>query len=1107
MDAPYAQSITGNDSILLIASTAGGIPSFAWSEDGMVWQQSLVPAEQDGSYKFISGAACIGRDWVAVGAGGVLFVSEDNALTWERLPRVRNGAANFSGVVAAGEDFLGFGKESKPAPGGGFSEQTGILISRDLGRTWESRDVPGTSALLTGAVLGNVWILAGEDGLVCRSTDAGETWESYQLDSGGSFTSMAAGNGVFVLVGPQGLVLRSADQGETWEEIHPGGGEWIQGVAFGNGRFVLSGGTNAQAGSSSTDGRTWTPANGTGAWGTIGYGASGFLTVGGTYGRQTTVPSPPRILSLPDTLSGTSGRSFRRALRASVRGAGFVAAGLPPGITLDPVSGLLSGTPSTAGNFLTFFYATSDASGGDVRAVVFQIHDPEGNTGEALHWRSTPSGLVGLKFQPVAAGFSEGSFVGVGETETGSPVAVRSTNGTQWSVGVPPPEAPTTNGWGLLKAVAGSGQIWLAGGVRSNLWRSTDAGATWSLRPKLTTTPFDIEGLASNGATFVAVGKLARATGGEGAGLFVSQDFGVSWESVDVLSHPPLRSVTFNNGTWMAAGERGVILRSSNPLTTWELADSGTLNTLRAVHGSGDIFLAWGEAGLLLRSPDAGETWTPASAGSGFWPGTIASEQGLFVLSGGERAAGSTSRDGNVWQLPSSAGAYGVVVAGNSSFFSLNGNDVWFARGPWRPGVFPLTLPPSLEVGQSVQLQPKATGMPFSWRIQRLPRGLSFDPVTGRISGTIRQSGQLTIRIFARNSAGQSAPRTAVLNITNNFPPFAGSYAAGIPFSVPEDGSPLSRGGSLQLQINALGTFTGRLVLGRSIQNLRGEFDSGGRAEIAVDPSLAPSSTLLLSLPMTTPWDNSIACELQTPGESIEFSGERNLWNPRQNPATMFQGIYHALLSAEDWQEFGISFLTSSVAKNGNFRMTGKTADGAPLSASGFVFEDGRMHFRILQSRTAASLSGEFSPDYSTPERPFLGAARWTSDGWSRSPIDPLGFQFTLETRGCKYVAPAAGQLLWNLVAEDNNAAISTPEALTSVTILANNRVVLPPDSQFSSVVVQAARGTLGGRMLPSEAGRPTPLEGLVLSGPWNEAGGFSLSNGQSVPVLLRPAD
>lgn len=733
----------------------------------MVWRQSFVPADRSGSYEFIAGAASIGPNWVAVGAGGVLFLSGDNALTWARQSRVRNGAVNFSGVIAAGGRFVAYGKESRPDPAGGYSEKAAIFLSEDLGATWTTVEIDDPAALLTAAALGNTFVVAGENGLVCVSNDAGANWETYHLEDTGSLVSLAAGNGAFVMVGPEGLVLRSADAGQTWEEIFPGGQDWIQGVAFGAGRFVLSGGNNAQAGSSSFDGLVWTPAAGTGAWGTIGYGPSGFLTVGGTYGRQTTTLPVPQLVRPPAVALCSTARGTRLILRASVRNAGFRAQGLPSGLSLNPTSGIVSGKPARAGLYPVFVYAASGGSGGDVRQMLFEISDPQGNSGEPLIWRSVPSGLKGWNFQPVAGAFSGGVFVAVGETTTGQPLAVRSTDGKNWSVGNPPAGTPSKDGWGMLRTVAGNGSVWLAGGADSNLWRSVDAGATWSRLPKLSASAFDLQGLGMHGDTIVAVGKLARLSGGEGAGIFVSADAGLTWTSVDAGGYPALRGVAFSGGWWLAVGERGIILRTQNPAGEWLPADSPTLQTLRAVQGAPAVFLAWGEAGVMLRSADSGATWSQVAAGSGYWPGAIANLDGFFVLSGGEKAAGVSSRDGISWKLPKSAGAYGVVMAGNGGFFSLNGDDVWFVTGPLRPGVLAPDWPDSLVVGHPVALQPYATGNPTSWRIAGLPRGLTFDPGTGWISGIPQKSGLLRLRIQARGKAGVSPVRMVALQIEN----------------------------------------------------------------------------------------------------------------------------------------------------------------------------------------------------------------------------------------------------------------------------------------------------------------------------------------------------
>ena len=61
--------------------------------------------------------------------------------------------------------------------------------------------------------------------------------------------------------------------------------------------------------------------------------------------------------------------------------------------------------------------------------------------------------------------------------------------------------------------------------------------------------------------------------------------------------------------TWVAVGDIGTIVRSTNGGLTWASVSSPVGDQLRAVSFNGSIGLAVGIAGRVLRSTDAGATW------------------------------------------------------------------------------------------------------------------------------------------------------------------------------------------------------------------------------------------------------------------------------------------------------------------------------------------------------------------------------------------------------------------------------------------------------------------------------------------------------------------
>jgi len=87
---------------------------------------------------------------------------------------------------------------------------------------------PFGTALITSIKYGNgIWIAAGYQGRLARSTNGGISWGSLiTVPFGGSqISSLAYGNGIWIAVGYSGIIARSADGGFSWistgEEFQP----------------------------------------------------------------------------------------------------------------------------------------------------------------------------------------------------------------------------------------------------------------------------------------------------------------------------------------------------------------------------------------------------------------------------------------------------------------------------------------------------------------------------------------------------------------------------------------------------------------------------------------------------------------------------------------------------------------------------------------------------------------------------------------------------------------------------------------------------------------------------------------------------------------------
>lgn len=106
------------------------------------------------------------------------------------------------------------------------------------------------------------------------------------------------------------------------------------------------------------------------------------------------ITAPPVITS-PLAATGTVGTAFSYAITALHVPTGFMAAGLPPGLSLDPVAGVISGAPVAAGTTTVTITATN-AFGPGVSQSLTLVMTCAIDASAGAHGSITPSGQISV---------------------------------------------------------------------------------------------------------------------------------------------------------------------------------------------------------------------------------------------------------------------------------------------------------------------------------------------------------------------------------------------------------------------------------------------------------------------------------------------------------------------------------------------------------------------------------------------------------------------------------------------------------------------------------------------------------------------------------------
>jgi hypothetical protein len=445
-------------------------------------------------------------------------------------------------------------------------------------------------------------------GAIATSLD-GIAWTNHDSGTASWLFDVTFGNGQFVAVGDRGVVVTSADA-VTWGIGGTCPSPLLSGVAFGDQKFVAV----FDQIYTSPDGFAWFNQRRIN-WGSfpgVAYLGGQFVAVGANNGTN--------VLTSPDGATWTeriTSTSLSEALRRVTYGNDFyVAVGLRGSLVIS--SNAIDWMPRNAST-------TNDLFGivhGNGRFVAVGERGTVITSENGVDWLNRgPIALEALTSATSARGLE----IIVGD----SAAALVSSNPPAWER---VPTGANSNVVGVFD-VNGRFMASLAGG---GILTSAN-GLEWT--PSSVEQPYTVRSIGFGNGRYVAVGDLA-------GGLWTSDD-GSAWtlrSSPTGLNY--LSGVAYGTDSWVAVGQNGRIIRSTNGLV-WNTVNSGTSSFLKGVAFAEGQFVVVGGNSALLQSPD-GLAWNPITTTNAADLNGIAYGDGILVVVGSNGMILS-SDDGSTW--------------------------------------------------------------------------------------------------------------------------------------------------------------------------------------------------------------------------------------------------------------------------------------------------------------------------------------------------------------------------------------------------------------------------------------------------------------------------
>lgn len=860
------------------------------------------------------------------------------------------------------------------------------------------------------------------------------------------------------------------------------------------------------------------------------------VTIGGS------APLVPVISPSPLPI-GTVGSGYNYQIVASNTPDGYAASGLPAGLLINPSTGLISGSPATAGNSTVTLSATNAGGTGYAtltltvnlpapvlagsasatatrgQAFLYQILASNGPTSYAAS--GLPAGLVlnsntgAIAGTPTTAGVVTATLHATNAAGTGSGTLTITVN-------PPPPQIS-----GTLNTSATRDQFFTYQIIASNSPTSYGAAGLPA-------------GLSVNSSTGWISGtptQVGNSTVTLSASNLSGSGAAVLTLTVALSPQPPLISTTAFPSAIVGQSFSYQIAASNNPLS---YSATGLPAGLSVNASTGLI------AGMPLVAGNSVVTLGAVNAvGGDLKTVTLNVKPATPIIGGVLTASGTTNHDFS-YQIIASNNPTVFGATGLPAGLTVNAGTGSIVGIPSVAGVYNVNL----TAGNVTATDTKILVLTVENSSSATPLTVSLSPVNGGsvssgfLGVTDREAGATySVKatpapgyVFSNWSGGATGSdptlvfsMTRGLNLQANFsidPLLAarGEYNGLARAEVPTNGTT----GSLKILVTNGGRFTGKLILAGVHYPLMGSFSANGSATFGdakrvrrtfFREGLNPLE-LGLQLDVAAASPHRVTGTLMDAGVVVAtISADQALFTdakvpatPRRNVPAEFGGAYTFVVPAPEGR--GISIPRGSgwgravVMPNGSIRVAGVLADGIHFTCSTVLSQDGSLPLYVPLYRNGGAICGRVS---------LVTLAGNDVNGevvWFRPPLVGRAFYMggwasgiTSSLRGSHYAPPAPGAVTPEPIAV--NLLLAGGNLVTNLAAPASfdgKRVTLfqPLAVRGFAFSMNQANGLFSGTFIHPISQRPCAFQGVVLQNQ-NAAGGFFVGSTESGDFVLEP--